>query len=223
MNKRLSVFFLLGIFSMAFAREKNIKNHVTETRLGGFDEIELVTSSLNIKKFANNKLNQEEYTVLLVPRKGTVALKYKRLGLKEKLTLDADARVSLSESYRSYLSDYEEKKLDRSKKKFEAKYSKARVRMDWGAFTYNSNVETIAEYGYMFVGKSPYFAIHIKSAKSEESKSDITPEYSGSILFFTRSQLKTLVESISEENISNTLSNLTNESLNEDDYEEAEY
>ncbi|MCQ2242295.1 hypothetical protein [Treponema sp.] len=220
MKKIIATLILAAAFCSGFAAKKGLKDHITETKLGSYDEFETGSGSLKTKKLTGAELNAQDFIVKFNPRKNTASLHYKKLGLKERLIFDADGRKAFIDAYKAYLADYDAKNLNRKKTKFENAYGQARMRVDWGAFTYNTKAHPKAEFGYIFAGKSPYFAIRVRSIKSEESHDGITPEYSGALLYFNRSQAGDLAEALSEETISNGMASIVNEVANDDDYTE---
>ncbi|WP_407397135.1 hypothetical protein [Treponema sp.] len=208
MKKIIVGIILAAALASGFAAKKRIKDHITETKLGSFDEFEIGSGTLKTKKMASSDLSAQDFIVKFNPRKNTASLHYKKLGLKERLIFDVDGRNTLIEAYKAYLADYEAKNLNRKKTKFEPQYGQARMKIDWGAFSYNMTAHPKADFGYIFFGKSPYFAIRVHSIKSEETKDGIAPEYSGAILYFTRAELKDLAEALSEETISKGMQDL---------------
>lgn len=224
MKKIFALIVLVAAFCSAFAAKNRMKDHITETKLGSYDEFEIGSGSLKTKKAIGAGLGSQDFIVNFNPRKNTASLHYKKLGMKERLIFDMDGRKSFIEAYNAYLADYDAKKLNRKKTKFENAYGQARMRVDWGAFTYNMNAHPKAEFGYLFAGKSPYFAIRVRSIKSEESHDGITPEYSGALLYFNRSQAGDLAEALSEKTISETMQSLLAPKEASDDYvEESNY
>lgn len=225
MKKTVAAFVLLfSALSLCFAvkaDKKKVKRTIDEVKLGKFEQTELGFGSVRMKKIIGTELESIEYTVILYPEDGTTGIFYKKgLGSKESLRLDADARQALRDAYASYLKDYEEKKLEKKKKKFTEVYGVARAKIVWGIFRETATAYPKIHFGYTFVGKSPYFVIKVADTKADKKKGDLVVEYIGNLIYFTRAQVKELLDCLEEEDIQETISSMTVELPKDEDYEE---
>jgi hypothetical protein len=209
---------LLAVSFLSLAKSPRLKDEVTVTNMGKYANVELGSGTFRLKKMLGNELEQKEFSVMLYPRKGLAGFLYYKSPCKERLLLDKDGRDAVTKAYELYIKDYEEKNLDKSQKKFAECYGVARAKIEWGPFQYSSYADPKIMMGYLFVGKSPYFCIKIPSTKSTQKKGDAEIQYGGSILYFTRSQLKDFVDAISDSEIQNAISAQVL-SLPEDSYE----
>ena len=122
------------------------------------------------------------------------------------LQFDQDSRAALAKAAQAYFSDFENKRLQRKGKKTERAYGKIRYMLNWGAISSATPNNGTGEgyLGYEFVKNSPYFTIFNYDFKNDyyDRAGDATTRKSPFVkYYFTRAQLKNLVEFLSEENI----------------------
>ena len=219
--KKIALLFTAAFLTLAFATARKIprvKDKIEYVKMGKYDPVELGSGTMRLKKIIANELDAKEFSVMLYPRDGTTGILYRKAPNKERLLLDKDARDAVTRSYQDYLKDFENKKLDRSKKKFEPAYEYARAKVEWGPLQYSSYADPRIVMGYIFVGKSPYFCIKVPNTQSEQRKGDSPIQYGGNILYFTRSQGQDLVKSLSDEEIREALKSLVIELPDDDEY-----
>lgn len=197
---------VIALSASAWARAPRLRDTIETVRLGDYEPVELGSGTFRLKNVFASELAAKDFSVMLYPKNGTAGILYKRTPSKERLLLDKAARSAVISAYESYLKDYEEKKLDRNRRKFKEEYGYARAKIEWGPFQYSTYADPKISMGYIFVGKSPYFCIRIPSTKSPQDKGDVPVEYGGLLLYFTRSQAKDLVDAISDEEIQKALS-----------------
>lgn len=116
-------------------------------------------------------------------------------------------RDVLAKAVDAYFSDFENKRLQRKGKKTDQAYGKIHYRLDWGTVSSSTpnNGSGDGYCGYEFVNNAPYFTIYNREFKNDyyERAGDATTRESPYVKFyFTKSQIKQLLSSISEENIS---------------------
>jgi len=119
---------------------------------------------------------------------------------------DRDARKQLAQAAETYLSDFENKRLQRNGKHTERSYGRISYGLQWGATSSTTPCNGKGEgyVGYEFVKNSPYFTIRNYPFENEYFKraGEATTRESMSLrYYFTRAQIKQLLELISEENI----------------------
>ena len=115
-------------------------------------------------------------------------------------------RATLAKAAEAYFSDFENKRLQRKGKKTDRAYGKINYRLDWGVLSSTTpNYGTGDGYcGYEFVKGSPYFVIFNYEFKNDyyERAGDATSKTSTYVkYYFTRSQLRQLLNLLSEETI----------------------
>lgn len=138
---------------------------------------------------------------------------------------DEEGRQKLAKAVENYLSDFENKRLQRKGKHTERTYGKISYRLDWGAISsVTPNNGTGEGYlGYEFVKNSPYFVIsnYPFENKYYERAGDATERESMTLrYFFTKAQARQLVELLSEENLNAQLAgtNISREPTEIDEY-----
>lgn len=115
------------------------------------------------------------------------------------MRLSEEGVLALSSACQKYFSDFEEKKLSRKGKKSQEKYGVFQATIEWG-----TSRQTLAEYaevrvaaGYVFAGRSPYFAISIPNSPSEREDASPALFSSGEILLlFSKAQISQFVQAL---------------------------
>lgn len=221
--KRLALFLcalLLTTTFVAARKAPRVKDKIDIVKMGKYDPVELGSGTMRLKKLITSNLEAKDFSVMLYPRQGTTGILYKRTPNKERLLLDKDGRDAVIKSYQAYLKDFEDKKLDRKKTKFEPAYEYARAKIEWGPVQYSSYADPRIVMGYIFVGKSPYFCINIPNTKSDQKRTDIEVKYGGILIYFTRSQAQDLVTALSEKEIQEALNSFIVELPDDDVYDD---
>lgn len=225
MKKILAVFVLAAVCLSGVSAKKTIKDHIDQVKIGKFKEVDISDGVFRIKKTFGSDIVATEYTVKLYSEDGSVGFYYKNeLATKESIRFDKDGRDAIRKAYELYLQDYEGKKLKKSKKFVEA-YGAARAKIVWKLISDSATVHPKVVFGYCFVGKSPYFCMKILQAQAEEKKGDVVVTHAPVRIYFTRAQLKELLEGFSEDKIQSAYDSVTridNVPIDDDyEYEEA--
>ena len=133
-------------------------------------------------------------------------------------------RNVLIKAAEQYLSDFENKKLDKKLKKSEQVYGEVGGYEEFGI---SENMMTSyskpkVRFGYKFIGKSPYFCIFVRRSPNLNTDlgSSRPPESIDQKYFFTRAQLEKLTDFLSDENIDALNIPFSEESAEPDSYEE---
>lgn len=222
MKKIMAIALVMTAALSCFAVKRNsVKDTITEKKMGNYDDIETGNGTFRLKKMFSNELEPKEFSVMLYPRKGIVAFQYKRsVAERDKIDFDEDGRQAFFKAFEEYKADFDAKKLDKKAKKFVKKYGVARSRVSWGPFQYSTYADPKIEFGYLFVGKSPYFCINVPYTESKQKKGDIPVYYGGSILYFTRSQAEDFAKAMQPEVIQEALDSMKIVAPDGDDYDE---
>ena len=126
------------------------------------------------------------------------------------LQFDKDNRAILAKNAEAYFSDFENKRLQRKGRNTDRAYGKIRYQLNWGTISSSTPNNGIGDgyCGYEFVKGAPYFTISNYEFKNEyyERAGEATTRNSPSVkYYFTRAQLKQLLNLLSEENITQTI------------------
>lgn len=222
MKKIIAAFVLAAVALAGASAKKSVKDRIYEEKIGKFKELDIDEGTFRIKKTFGSQLLATEYAVKLYSEDGTLGIAYKTdLASKESLRFDKDARDALRKAAEQYFQDYDGKKLSRGKK-FNNAYGVARSKIVWKMLSDRAVAHPKIQFGYIFVGKSVYFAIKVPQTVAEEKKGDIVVQYVGNIYYFTRSQLKEVLAAMEESQIGNALASLTVDLPEDDDYEYSE-
>jgi hypothetical protein len=127
--------------------------------------------------------------------------------------LEEKSRAEFEKFVKLYLMDFDNKHLNRKEKQTYKKYGRAPVFIEWGMMKASTkyNAHGKAYFGYEFVDKSPYFTITLFARPNEnvhESR-NVPEEKTDSMnlkYYFTRAQLQTLLNSLSEKNLNAIIS-----------------
>ena len=122
------------------------------------------------------------------------------------VTFDENARAQLKKAAEQYFSDFENKRLQRKGKHTDRAYGRLGYKLAWGATSATTPNYGKGEgyLGYEFVKNSPYFVIYNYPFENDyyERAGDATTRESMTLrYYFTRAQLRTLLDLISEENV----------------------
>lgn len=201
-----------------------LKAEIDTVNLGDFENVELGSGTMRVKRIFSGDLRGIDFSVMLYPRQGTAGVLYRNFTNRERLLLDSDARRMIVDAYDMYLEDFDAQALDRSQREFVQTYGRARCRIEWG-LTYNYYANPVLEAGYIFVGRSPYFCLKINFTRSDQYLGADAPDvhYGGLVMYFTRAQALDLVDAIKEEQIQDAVAGavLPPDDVYEGDYVEA--
>ena len=146
--------------------------------------------------------------------------------------MDAENRNKISAAFDSYLSDFENKRLDRKNKKSLKQYAELNLKFRWGSTSISTpnNGSGKAYAGYEFVKNSPYFVISSYPVENEYYKivgESTTRESLRLKFYFTKAQMKDLLSMISDEKITEIIKSYYSETFEnqgiEDSYIDDDY
>ncbi len=170
--------------------------------------VELDTTSC-FSKNAVGSLKQYAATVTLDPELLEAGFGTRYLAGYYYIFIDAENRALLKKAMEKYFSDFENKNLERKNKKTEKTYGKMKLRLRWGTTKTSTpnNGEGKVNLGYEFVNNSPYFKISIPEIENKyyEVTNAVSRGSSRIYLYFTKSQLASLVEMISDKNLADAM------------------
>lgn len=130
------------------------------------------------------------------------------------IQMNKDSRQKLREAYDKYLKDFENKKLNRKGKNTYKTYGSMEIRADWGTLSNSTpNYGNANAYlGYTFVKNSPYFTIHsfpMENKFYDPNTDAVAKESLNLTYYFTKAQMKELLDMITEENVAEVCGALT--------------
>lgn len=151
-------------------------------------------------------LTEQEATYLLRVDSNLAGFGCPVMGVYFIAQFDEDARDKLAKAAHQYFDDFENKKLITKKKVSKNIYGSIEYKLNWGTLpssTPNNGTGT-GYLGYEFVKNQPYFIFwnYAFENKYYEIAGDSTTRESSPVKFyFTRNQLKKLIDTLSEENL----------------------
>ena len=213
--------------------EENIKNAKKQTSafqdffsLGNKDEIMLCETTSFFTKSMTGKPAQKEAVIALNTKNGTAGFGSAYMAAYYYVQMDQNARQKLAKAVEQYLSDFENKRLNRKGKNTFKNYGSISVTLQWGSLKSSTpnNGEGPLYLGYSFENKSPYFtltAFPIQNNYYEVVGESTTRESLNLKYLFTKAQAQELVRLLSEDKISEYLG-LTKPmiSVENDEYQE---
>ncbi len=122
------------------------------------------------------------------------------------IQFDEDARKALATAAQQYFADFENKKLSTNKKVAKSAYGPISYKLNWGSIKASTpnNGPAIGYCGYEFVKNQPYFILWnypIPNEYFDPDNGTVSPESNSIKYYFTRNQLKKLIDILSEENL----------------------
>ncbi len=117
------------------------------------------------------------------------------------LWLDQGARAALVQNGRKYIELFEKKRLKRLKeRKFKRLANNIPIDLEWGSRKESLDrfAPANADFGYVFIGNSPYFSINAPNVKNQALDGGPALYESGNIqASFTKAQLISLIDAMS--------------------------
>lgn len=169
---------------------------------------------------------QKSATILLSTKNDTVGYGSPYFSVYYITQFDSESRKKIINAVNQYLSDFENKRLDRKGKNSYKKYGKIKIHLDWGTLSSSTpnNGSGEAYVGYGFEKKSPYFMISSFALKNDyydlvggsTARESLQLKY-----FFTKAQAKQLAYLLSDEGLAKYYESFKPVIINEnDDYVE---
>lgn len=183
-----------------------------------FDNADIYT------KTAFGSLKKQQADVVIYTKDGKIGFGSNYMSAYYYFLFDTSSLNKLEETYNSYLRDFETKKLNRKEKNKFKKYGRIKVDLKWGTIKTSTpnNGSGYAYIGYDFIDKSPYFHLSIQPVYNLYS--EITDGASRDSLqlkyYFTKAQMKDLLEKLSDETVTAYLKEEENfdSTVTSDDY-----
>lgn len=149
---------------------------------------------------------QTAYSLTIEPNERLAGFGSKYLLAYYIITMDDTNRRLYSQAVKSYLMDFENKKLERKSRKSFKAYGTGSITAYWGSIkTSTPNYGNGRCYfGYKFVDNSPYFTITIPEVYNlyfENVNKDAEPASMNLTYYFTKAQAKALIELLNENDL----------------------
>lgn len=159
----------------------------------------------------NSKVKKQDATFLIDEKTYNAGFGSSILAAYCVMLMDQKTRSVYINAVNSYLSDFENKKLDRKNKKSYKKYGKSKATIYWGMVKSQTSNYAYPEafFGYTFKEKSPYFTITMYPTVNEKRKVDDSAVDESMIInyYFTKAQASALADFLAEDNLSNFFGN----------------
>ena len=167
------------------------------------DYIKYDESSVFVKEFG---LKEKRATILVRPNDKKAGYGCYYGTVYYIVQFDETNRKKLAEAMEAYLQDFENKNLQRKGNHTERAYGKISYRLDWGTLSSSTpnHGEGSGYVGYEFIKGSPYFTISNYPFYNDAFDiigDSVTRESHQLHYYFTKAQIKQLVELLSEDKI----------------------
>ena len=178
--------------------------------LGNKNEVMICDQTSLFTLGISGKPAQKEAVIALNLKDGTAGFGSQYLAAYYFVQMDESARKKLAKAVDNYISDFENKRLNRKEKNSYKKYGSMTVKLHWGSLkgstpNYGSGKMSI---GYTFEKSSPYFtlsAFPVQNDYYEYAGESTTRESMSVKYYFTKAQARDLVTMLSDENLSQYL------------------
>lgn len=186
-----------------------------------YDEFKLYTSN------PMGKLVLVKGTAIVNPKNGDAGVKTRFQASNYAVLFNDQMRHKLFGAVDQYLKDFEAKKLKRKDKKSYCVYGRGKIYINYGtlAMMMAAEGEPDCQIGYKFKGKSPYFAITVRSAPNidpHKGYNDVK-DSTEFILYFTKAQAQTMCSLITDDIVQAALESELEDAEPDEVYEGDEY
>ena len=211
MKKTIYIISILCVFILLAGCATTSKKQEEEspylTTLGDFSPFEL-GDAFGLWK-SGNDVAPCELTLYCIPRTNKIEIHYSRNINKVCLMMDAEACESFENCVKLYMADYNSGSFDKNyKPSKDNAYGTMKPGIAWGVFGYSYNADIKARFNYEIIGGKPYFSMYLDQAKANGDSDAYSPIMT---MYFTPSQLETIMELASSETIAAHIAELENE------------
>jgi len=185
------VFFILGCGTTTVDYAKKYPNMVANV-----DPLSVGTIEAEFNKLFSSKLDKAQIGVVFHPRQNAVMLEFKYEFVQCRQFWDEAARQQFAAALERYKEDYTARTLVNKYKKTRAVYGKVKGWLEWETFKYAATRTAYSEieFGYRFMGETPFFSTVMRSAKEEKKDTPRRLDSQQINMYFTRAQADELVK-----------------------------
>lgn len=170
-------------------------------KYGNKGDYTTITESTCFSKNSFGVMGQKDASIVIYNKDRTAGIASSYQGVYYISLYDTDSRTKLINAYKKYLSDFDEKKLDRKGSKTYKAYGTATVTLRWGTLS-NSTPNFGSgkvNFGYEFQDGSPYFTITVFPLTNdyfEIAGDTVRRESLLYKIYFTKAQAKQFTDNI---------------------------
>lgn len=178
--------------------------------IGNKNELMICDQTSLFTTGVSGKPTQKEAIIALNTKDGTAGFGSPYLAAYYIVQMDETARKKLAKAVDDYISDFDNKRLQRKGRNLLKQYGAIDVRLHWGSLRGSTpnNGSGKLNMGYSFENKSPYFTLSTYPVKNDyyDVVGDSTTRESLSLkYYFTKAQARALVEMLSDEALADYL------------------
>ena len=206
----LSVFFFLA--GCATTTKKTEKESPYLTTLGDFSPFEL-GDAISVWKNGDD-VTPCEMTLYCVPRTNKIEIHFSRHINKVALMMNAENCAEFERCVGLYMEDYNSGNFDKNHEPTkDNSYGMMKTGIAWGLFGYSYNADIKARFKYEIIGGKPYFSMSLESGLASGQTDVYSPKMT---MYFSPSQLETIMELTDSERIAAYIKSLEEEAYSFD-------
>ena len=218
MKKSLYIITALCAFLMlagcATTSKKVEEESPYPTSIGDFAPFEL-GDAMSLWK-SGDDVTPCEMELYCIPRSNKIEIHFHKLVNKVCLMMDAEDCAEFENNVQKYMADYNEGNFDKKHKPSkENSYGFMKPGIAWGVLGYSYNADIKARFNYEIIGGKPYFSMLMEQSVANGESDIYSPIMT---MYFSPSQLETIMELTSTETIMEHIKELETEAY-EFDYE----
>ena len=194
--------FLCGMFFTTCGSLERVEREKFTVNLNS-PRIPVGEIELQFDRFMSMRgLRKDKVTVLYFPREDAVCLQYRHEYITYHQFWSRRGRFEFITALEKYITDYEERTLDRKDKRSKRHYSTFNGYLIWQmySFTVQARANVNMELGYVFKDNAPYFTVNQRQAEFKEEHARDSNRTSPAVtMYFTRAQAAQLAEFFDQE------------------------
>ena len=182
------------------------------TTLGDFSPFEL-GDAFGVWK-NGDEVNPCELTLYCIPRTNKIEIHFSRNINKIALMMDAEDCAEFERCVGLYMEDYNSSHFDKNHEPTkDNSYGMMKPGIAWGVFGYSYNADIKARFNYEIIGGKPYFSMSLESGLASGQTDVYSPKMT---MYFSPSQLETIMELTDSERIAAYIKSLEEEAYSFD-------
>ena len=191
------LFAFLLLAGCATTSKKTEEESPYLTTLGDFSPFKL-GDAISLWK-SGDDVSPCEMELYCIPRSNKIEIHFSKYIDKICLILDAQDCALFEECVKAYMEDYNSSNFVKNYKPTrDNSYGRMFPSISWGVFGYGYNADIKAYFNYEIIGGKPYFSMMLDQASDKSSTDIYSPKMT---MYFSPSQLETILEITSPETI----------------------
>ena len=214
MKKTIHIIIVMLLFLMlnGCASNSNKAESPYLATLGDFSPFEL-GEAMSLWKDGNG-VSPCELDLYCVPRTNKIEVYFSSLINKVCLMMSAENCEQFEKAVNEYMTAYNTSSFDKNHKPTKKNaYGSMKTNIAWGVFGYGYNAEIQVLLNYEIIGGKPYFSMSMSQGEAKEESKIYSPSMT---MYFTPSQLETIIELTDSDRIAEYIKTLETEAFSFD-------